>query len=84
MKTMTIRDVPEEVHAALRERAKRNRRSMNQQVIAELSRLDVGQTEDESRARVEMEIKSINQLRGRMKRFMAAEEIDAAIEEGRR
>lgn len=81
---MTIRGVPDELHVALKERARRNRRSMNQQVVEELNRVVSGETEEQSRARVEEEIGSAAQLRSRMKRFLTAEEIDVAIQEGRR
>jgi len=37
MKTLTIRGLPEQVHVRLKEQAKRNRRSLNQEIIAELS-----------------------------------------------
>ena len=37
MKTMTIRGVPDSIHRALVERARRNRRSLNKQVIADLA-----------------------------------------------
>ena len=36
MATLTIRNLPDEVHERLKARAKRNRRSLNQEVIAEL------------------------------------------------
>ena len=39
MPTLTIRNMPDALHEALKERAKKNRRSMNQEVIAELSEL---------------------------------------------
>ena len=81
---MTIRGMPDELHVALKERARRNRRSMNQQVVEELNRVFAGETEEQSRARVEEEVESAKQLRSRMTRFLTAEEIDAAIKEGRR
>jgi plasmid stability protein len=34
MANVTIRNVPEELHAALKERARRNRRSLNEEVLA--------------------------------------------------
>lgn len=37
MKTITIRGLPDEVHARLKEQARKNRRSLNQEVIAELA-----------------------------------------------
>ena len=36
MAILTIRDVPDELHQRLKEQAKLNRRSLNQEVIAEL------------------------------------------------
>lgn len=86
---MTIRGLPDEVHARLKERAKRNRRSLNQEVIAELSETAFGADGEEARvararARMEMAATKIDEMRSRMTRFLSAEEIDAAIEEGRR
>ena len=43
MKTLTIRGLPDEVHERLKEQAKRNRRSLNQEVIAELSSIEASQ-----------------------------------------
>lgn len=83
MKTMTIREVPDELHAALKERARRHRRSLNQQVIAELSGLGSFETEAERAARIENEIRRSEELRSGLNRFMTPEEIDAAIEDGR-
>lgn len=34
MATLTIRNLPEDLHAALKERARKNRRSLNQEVIS--------------------------------------------------
>jgi len=83
MATLTIRDLPEPLHAALKERARRNRRSLNQQVIEDLSRIEVVETEEERSLRVEREIQWATELRSRMRGFMTAEEIDAAKREGR-
>lgn len=84
---MTIRNIPEELHAELKERARRNRRSLNQQVIEDLSRLEgegvVLEDEERKRRRAEGLIEMVDGLRSRAKGFMTAEEIDAAIEEGR-
>ncbi|MCH7226302.1 FitA-like ribbon-helix-helix domain-containing protein [Haloferula sp. A504] len=83
MKTMTIRDVPDELHAALKERARRNRRSLNQQVIEDLSRSQAAETDEERRVRVEREIRQAAALRDRVRVFLSAAEIDAAKREGR-
>ena len=83
MKTMTIRDVPDELHAVLKERAKANRRSLNQQVIAELGGELTVETAEQRRLRVEREIQRASELRSRMKGFMTATEIDTAKRAGR-
>ena len=83
MRTMTIRDMPDEVHARLKERARRNRRSMNQQAIVELSQTGFGESAEERAARVEREIRESDALRARAKGFLTSEEIDAAKREGR-
>ncbi|MFP4540373.1 MAG: FitA-like ribbon-helix-helix domain-containing protein [Opitutales bacterium] len=87
MKAMTIRDVPEELHAALKERARRNRRSLNQQVIEDLSQLVAGEAameeEERKRRRPEELIGMVKEFRRGATGFMTAEEIDAAMEEGR-
>ena len=84
MATLTIRNIPEELHATLKVRAKQNHRSLNQQVVAELSRLAAVETEEDCRLRVEKEIREANALRARAKGFFTAAEIDQAREEGRR
>ena len=82
MKTMTIRDMPEALHARLKERARQNRRSLNQQVIADLGQIGVYEAADERAARVEEEIVESESLRARMSDFLTAEEIDAAKRDG--
>lgn len=83
MKTLTIRDLPDSLHAALKERARRNRRSLNQQVIAELGRTEAFETDEEQASRVEWEIRQVAELRSRATGFFTAEEIDSAKKEGR-
>jgi plasmid stability protein len=84
MPTLTIRNMPDAVHEALKERAKKNRRSMNQEVIAELSAL-AGESHDESkRKRAFQMIAMADSLRKELQRTLSAEEIRAAIDEGRR
>ncbi len=88
MATLTIRNVPDDLHRMLKERARRNRRSLNQEVIAELSvvpqALDNGTRLAESRERMRRITAEIDGIRNRMTGFMSGEEIDAAIEEGRK
>jgi antitoxin FitA len=88
MATLTIRNLPDELHLLLKERAKRNRRSVNQEVIAELSAvpgfMDDAARIAASRERMRRVTAEIDAVRSRMTGFMSTEEIDAAIEEGRR
>jgi plasmid stability protein len=88
MATLTIRNLPENVHALLKERARRNRRSLNQEVIAELSAVPDSKDDAarlaESRERMRRVTAEIDGIRERMTGFMSGPEIDAAIEEGRR
>jgi plasmid stability protein len=84
MPTLTIRNMPDALHEALKERAKKNRRSMNQEVIAELSEL-AGESHDESkRNRAAQMIALADSLRRELQRTLSAEEIRTAIDEGRR
>lgn len=87
MANLTIRGLPDEVHARLKESAKSNRRSLNQEIIAEL--IGFGSDFEADRDKYIREgmrraNDEINRIRAKMKRFMATEEIDAAIDEGRR
>jgi plasmid stability protein len=88
MATLTIRNLPEDLHAMLKERARKNRRSLNQEVIAELSAVpdsvDGAARLAASRERMRQVTAEIDEVRDRMTGFMSGEEIDAAIEEGRR
>ena len=86
MANLTIRGLPDEVHARLKERAKANRRSLNQEVVAELiASGNNSETERIERARERMSRASaeIDSIRAKMKRFMTTEEIDTAIKEDR-
>lgn len=88
MATLTIRNLPDDLHARLKEQAKRHRRSLNQEVIAELS-ADVGaKGEDErmaaARERWARANAMISEMRANLPRFLSGDEIDAAIREGRK
>ena len=86
MATLTIRNFPDELHLALKERAKRSRRSLNQQVIAELAIIEdivPGGDEERKRARAEELIGMVESMRNKAKGFMTADEIDQAKREGR-
>ena len=87
MPNLTIRGLPEEVHVRLKERAKANRRSLNQEIVAELiasgSDSEVERVE-RARKRMQRANAEIEHIRAKMKRFMTTDEIDAAINEGRK
>lgn len=78
MKTLTIRGLPNEVHEHLKEQAKRNRRSLNQEVIAELAEAVAGGNDA-----MENLLKESDAFYGSLKRPVTAREIRKAIEEGR-
>ena len=84
MPTLTIRNVPDDLHVALKERAKKNRRSVNQEVIAELSEAAVGSQQEDKGNRAMQMIALAGELRKELQRTLSAEEIRAAIDEGRR
>lgn len=84
MPTLTIRNVPEELHQALKERAKKNRRSVNQEVIAELGEVAGGSQEEGKRNRAMQMIALVGELRKELQGTLSAEEIRVAIDEGRR
>ncbi|WP_425609092.1 FitA-like ribbon-helix-helix domain-containing protein [Synoicihabitans lomoniglobus] len=81
MKTITIRDVPEDLLAGLKQTAKRSRRSLNQQVLVCLEEAWVGKGGGVM-GNVEAELAEIRLLRGNSKPMTAAE-IDAAKRGGR-
>ena len=83
MATLTIRNLPDELHLVLKERAKRNRRSLNQEVIAELISMSSGEGVEKPGDRVAREIEEIEKLRGRATSFLSADEIAAAKNSGR-
>ena len=87
MTTLTIRDVPEELRDRLKERARKNRRSLNQQVITELLAAVELETEEEKVARARERMakanEAIDRLREEMPEYMTAKQIREAIEEGR-
>ena len=83
MPTLTIRNVPDDLHEALKERARKNRRSVNQEVIAELSEVAVGDQEMGKRNRAMQMIALAGELRKELQRTLSPEEIRVAIDEGR-
>jgi plasmid stability protein len=81
MATLTIRNVPEAVCLELKSQAERNRRSLNQEVVHTLENVCAFTVEqrkfDEAMAR-------IDGIRQGITYFPSSEEIDRAMDEGRR
>jgi plasmid stability protein len=73
-RTLTLRNVPDPMVRALRSRARRNRRSMQKEIISILEEATI------DRASL---IKELSALRTRLNANMSIDEIHAAIEEGR-
>jgi len=89
MANLTLRNVPDELHRRLKERAKRNRRSLNQEAIEELAAYrewpnGVADIESQARERMRNAAASIEELRKEMPRFLSAKEIDDAMRSGRK
>ncbi|MBO6793615.1 MAG: Arc family DNA-binding protein [Balneolaceae bacterium] len=78
MANITIKNIPDEVYEKLKDRAKRNRRSINNEVIHLIeSQFRANQVNAEE-IRYEAE-----KFRQKIKRSLTTEEIEAAINEGR-
>ena len=81
--TLTLRKIPSTMHDRLKARALRNRRSLNQEVLALLDgALEIPEGDREERIRQIM--KETDRLRVEMKGLATLAEIDAAVAEGRR
>lgn len=76
--SITIRDIPDEVHKRLKERAERHHRSLNSEIIVSLKRSVMSHERDPDQI-----LARADQLRKRVKGSLTMEEIQAAIEEGR-
>ncbi|MBA3353576.1 MAG: hypothetical protein H0U23_14360 [Blastocatellia bacterium] len=86
MATITI---PDDIHAALKERARRNGQTLDQQIVADLAS-GIGATGPESkgvlaaRNRMREANDATSKVRAKMKSFLSAEEIREAIAESRK
>ena len=81
--TLTLRNVPENLHKLLKAQARQNRRSVNQEAIAVFE----GVLAPKEASRVEEVARILNEIdedRALMPQFLSAREIDEAVEEGRR
>ena len=82
MATLTIRNLPDAVHERLKAQAKRNRRSLNQEVIAQLlERQDSGVAERERF--VNQMIAESQAVYAAVQKPMTTEEIRRSVEAGR-
>lgn len=77
MATLTIKNVPDALYERLKERARRQRRSINQEAIVCIEQV-VGSEYDEEALQAE-----IRAFRERAGVYVTLAEIKAAIEEGR-
>ncbi len=79
MATLTIKNVPDELYAALSRTAKQNRRSINSEAIVQLEHLL-----DKERLDVEAELEEIRRLRTKTKGMWLTDKIlEKAKNEGR-
>ena len=88
MANLTIRNLPDDLHRKLKERAKRNRRSLNQEAIEELAAfrewpMSDGDERSKARERMLLAEERIDQLRKSMNGFMSSQEVAKARTEGR-
>jgi|GEM_PF-303460 len=80
MAKLTIRNLPDEVHERLKEQAKRNGRSLNQEVIAALGAREGHEVGGKQREMIAVAAA----LRKELKTPLTGEEIRVGIEGGRR
>lgn len=79
MVSITIKDIPEEVHATLKERAKQSGRSLNRYLVHTLGQMT--QPRELDRKKLLEEIKSLRESSNL--RIESLEEVHCAIREGR-
>ena len=86
MKTVTIRGVPEELHEKLRQRARQNRRSLNQEIIAELASNEgnMDNFAGSGRSKAAYFVELSEKLQSGVIKPLAAAEILEAIKENRK
>jgi len=80
MTTITIKNIPDDVYARLKEQAKYNRRSVNSEVIVLMERATIAYRTD---ADVEKILADAKALRDSMNFVATEEEINRAKNEGR-
>lgn len=81
MATLTLHNIPDILHEALKRQARTHHRSVDEEAVAVIEQ---ALPKEPSREEVIADIIArTDAARAKMKRFMTDEEIDAAIEEGR-
>lgn len=78
MATLTLKDIPEDLHAAFRSRAKAHGRSLNKEIIAALKELAFPQPFDAT-----SHLERARRLREKLNVETTLTEVLAAVEEGR-
>lgn len=79
MATLTVKNLPDDVYAALTKLAKQNRRSINSEAIVQLEKIRLGTSRD-----VKSELNRIKKLRESLKGIRITEEdLNLAKNEGR-
>ncbi len=84
---LLIRNIPTETHQKIRERAKKNHRSLNQEILFLLDEISFQETEEERiqkrREHLLQVSKRIDDIRKQINVFATCEEIDHAKKERR-
>lgn len=81
MATLTIKNLPDEIYAALTKKAKQNRRSINSEAIVQLEQL-----RDNTPRDVEAELEDIRKMREKLRKqgvWLTDEILEFAKNEGR-
>ena len=81
MATLTIKNLPDEIYAALTKKAKQNRRSINSEAIVQLEQL-----RDNTPCDVEAELEDIRKMREKLRKqgvWLTDEILEFAKNEGR-
>jgi antitoxin FitA len=80
MKTITLKNIPEELYARLKADAKKNQRSLNGEILFALNAFSMLKRDRPSAEEV---IRQAREIRSRVKGSLSADEIDRAINDGR-
>jgi antitoxin FitA len=81
MKNMSVKNIPDHTHKALKKQAETNHRSLNKEILAILER-SIGNTSYQN-PNTEKLLAEIREVRKRFKGSLTIEQIDRAKREGR-